>query len=124
MALNESFAHSMNKGHNRLIELLGTGYAFFLIAMFSQDRLLFLTFFTLFLGVCILCQATINTAIYFRSALLSAPSFLVWVDSTTRKLRSICCVTYTRNSSWRNHIFNSLSFTLASEHRATICTTC
>lgn len=54
MALNESFAHSINKGHNRLMgTLLGTGYAFFLIAMFSQDRLLFLTFFTLFLGVCI-----------------------------------------------------------------------
>lgn len=54
MALNESFAHSINKGHNRLLgTLLGTGYAFFLIAMFSQDRFLFLTFFTLFLGVCI-----------------------------------------------------------------------
>ncbi|MFM2607651.1 FUSC family protein [Vibrio chagasii] len=54
MALNESFAHSINKGHNRLMgTLLGTGYAFFLIAMFSQDRFLFLTFFTLFLGVCI-----------------------------------------------------------------------
>ncbi|WP_146450229.1 FUSC family protein [Vibrio kanaloae] len=54
MALNESFAHSVNKGHNRLKgTLLGTGYAFFLIAMFSQDRFLFLTFFTLFLGVCI-----------------------------------------------------------------------
>lgn len=54
MALNESFAHSINKGHNRLKgTLLGTGYAFFLIAMFSQDRFLFLTFFTLFLGVCI-----------------------------------------------------------------------
>ncbi|NOI01985.1 FUSC family protein [Vibrio kanaloae] len=54
MALNESFAHSINKGHNRLMgTLLGTGYAFSLIAMFSQDRFLFLTFFTLFLGVCI-----------------------------------------------------------------------
>lgn len=54
MALNESFAHSINKGHNRLMgTLLGTGYAFFLIAMFSQARFLFLTFFTLFLGVCI-----------------------------------------------------------------------
>ncbi|MDD1824455.1 FUSC family protein [Photobacterium sp. ZSDE20] len=54
MALNESFAHSINKGHNRLLgTLLGTGYAFFLIAMFSQDRFLFLTFFTLFLGICI-----------------------------------------------------------------------
>lgn len=54
MALNESFAHSINKGHNRLMgTLLGTGYAFFLIAMFSQDRFLFLTFFTLFLGTCI-----------------------------------------------------------------------
>lgn len=42
MALNESFAHSINKGHNRLRgTLLGTGYAFFLIAMFSQDRFLF-----------------------------------------------------------------------------------
>ena len=54
MALNESFAHSINKGHNRLMgTLLGTGYAFFLIALFSQDRFLFLTFFTLFLGTCI-----------------------------------------------------------------------
>ncbi|PMH09881.1 FUSC family protein [Vibrio splendidus] len=54
MALNESFAHSINKGHNRLMgTLLGTGYAFFLIALFSQDRFLFLTFFTLFLGSCI-----------------------------------------------------------------------
>ncbi|MGL0927075.1 hypothetical protein XM79_c11850 [Vibrio vulnificus] len=54
MALNESFAHSIKKGHNRLLgTLLGTGYAFFLIAIFSQDRFLFLTFFTLFLGVCI-----------------------------------------------------------------------
>lgn len=54
MALTESYAHSINKGYNRLMgTLLGTGYAFFLIAMFSQDRLLFLTFFTLFLGVCI-----------------------------------------------------------------------
>lgn len=54
MALNESFAHSINNGHNRLMgTLLGTGYAFFLIAMFSQDRFLFLTFFTLFLGICI-----------------------------------------------------------------------
>lgn len=54
MALNESFAHSINKGHNRLMgTLLGIGYAFFLIGMFSQDRFLFLTFFTLFLGVCI-----------------------------------------------------------------------
>ena len=54
MALNESFAHSINKGHNRLMgTLLGTGYAFFLIATFSQDRFLFLTFFTLFLAICI-----------------------------------------------------------------------
>ncbi|MCX2757214.1 FUSC family protein [Vibrio sp. Sgm 22] len=54
MALNESFAHAINKGHNRLMgTLLGTSYAFFLIAIFSQDRFLFLTFFTLFLGVCI-----------------------------------------------------------------------
>ncbi|MFH4497718.1 FUSC family protein [Vibrio diabolicus] len=54
MALNESFAHSINKGHNRLVgTLLGIGYAFFLITAFSQNRFLFLTFFTLFLGVCI-----------------------------------------------------------------------
>ncbi|MFB9143300.1 FUSC family protein [Vibrio artabrorum] len=54
MALNESFAHSINKGHNRIMgTLLGTGYAFFLIAMFSQDRFLFLMFFTLFLALCI-----------------------------------------------------------------------
>ncbi|CAH1568099.1 conserved membrane hypothetical protein [Vibrio owensii] len=54
MALNESFAHSIKKGNNRLLgTLLGIGYAFFLIATFSQDRFLFLTFFTLFLGVCI-----------------------------------------------------------------------
>ncbi|MBR9789870.1 MAG: FUSC family protein [Vibrionaceae bacterium] len=54
MTLNESFAHSLNKGYNRLLgTVLGIGYAFFLIAMFSQDQFLFLTFFTLFLGVCI-----------------------------------------------------------------------
>ncbi|NMU76265.1 FUSC family protein, partial [Vibrio parahaemolyticus] len=48
------FAHSINKGHNRLLgTLLGIGYAFFLITTFSQDRFLFLTFFTLFLGACI-----------------------------------------------------------------------
>ncbi|WP_299688200.1 FUSC family protein [uncultured Vibrio sp.] len=54
MALNESFAHSLNKGHNRLLgTLLGVSYAFFLVAMFSQERFLFLTFLTAFLAVCI-----------------------------------------------------------------------
>ncbi|WP_210472786.1 FUSC family protein [Vibrio crassostreae] len=54
VALNESFAHSIQKGYNRLTgTLLGTGYAFFLIAMFSQDSFLFLTFFALFLAICI-----------------------------------------------------------------------
>lgn len=49
MALNESFAHSINKGHNRLVgTLLGIGYAFFLITAFSQDRFLFLTFLPYF----------------------------------------------------------------------------
>ena len=54
MALNESFAHSISKGHNRLAgTVLGTGYAFFLIALFSQNQFLFLTFFTLFLALCL-----------------------------------------------------------------------
>lgn len=52
MAVNESFAHSIQKGKNRLLgTLLGTTYAFFLIAMFSQDRFMFIFFFTLFMAL-------------------------------------------------------------------------
>ncbi|MCU8501877.1 FUSC family protein [Vibrio vulnificus] len=52
MALNETFAHSLQKGQNRIIgALMGTGYALFLITLFSQDRFLFIAFYTLFLAV-------------------------------------------------------------------------
>lgn len=54
MAMNESFGHSIQKGYNRLFgTLLGVAYSFFLVAMFSQDRFLFLTFFALFLSLAI-----------------------------------------------------------------------
>lgn len=52
MALNETFAHSLQKGQNRILgALLGTGYALVLITQFSQDRFLFIAFYTLFLAV-------------------------------------------------------------------------
>lgn len=51
MALNETFAHSLQKGQNRLWgALLGVGYALLLIALFSQQRFLFLAFYTLLLA--------------------------------------------------------------------------
>ncbi|MBM7035307.1 FUSC family protein [Vibrio ulleungensis] len=51
MALNETFAHAINKGYNRLIgTLLGTVFAFILISMFSQNPTLFLSIFTLLLA--------------------------------------------------------------------------
>ncbi|MBE3901894.1 FUSC family protein [Vibrio parahaemolyticus] len=54
MALNESFAHSIHKGHNRVWgTLIGIAYALFLIGTFPQDPFLFLSFLTLFLGLCI-----------------------------------------------------------------------
>lgn len=54
MALNESFAHAINKGYNRIIgTLLGAVFAFFLIEMFSQDRLMFFTLFTSLLAISI-----------------------------------------------------------------------
>ncbi len=54
MALNESFAHAIHKGHSRVWgTLVGIAYAFFLIGTFSQEPFLFLSFLTLFLGLCI-----------------------------------------------------------------------
>ncbi|TON15083.1 FUSC family protein, partial [Vibrio parahaemolyticus] len=54
MALNESFAHSIHKGHNRVWgTLIGIAYALFLIGTFPQDPFLFLSFLTLFLGLCV-----------------------------------------------------------------------
>lgn len=51
LALNETFAHSLQKGQNRLLgALLGTGYALFLIICFSQDYFLFIVFYTLLLA--------------------------------------------------------------------------
>ncbi|MGY0615979.1 FUSC family protein [Vibrio sp. FJH11] len=58
MALNESFAHSIHKGYNRVLgTLVGIAYAFFLVALFPQDQFWFLSFLTLFLGVCILMSS-------------------------------------------------------------------
>lgn len=54
MALNESYAHSIHKGHNRVWgTLVGIAYALFLIGTFPQDPFLFLSFLTVFLGLCI-----------------------------------------------------------------------
>ncbi|MEH0741057.1 FUSC family protein [Vibrio cholerae] len=51
MALNETFAHSLQKGQNRLWgALLGVAYALLLIALFSQQRFLFIAFYTLLLA--------------------------------------------------------------------------
>ncbi|WP_153448344.1 FUSC family protein [Vibrio algicola] len=51
-ALNETFAHSLQKGQNRVFgSLMGVCYALFLLALFPQDRFLFLTFYGLFLGL-------------------------------------------------------------------------
>ncbi|MGP8304891.1 FUSC family protein [Vibrio sp. YIC-376] len=54
MALNESYAHSIHKGHNRVWgTLVGIAYSLFLIGTFPQDPFLFLSFLTMFLGLCI-----------------------------------------------------------------------
>ncbi|MCL1122549.1 FUSC family protein [Shewanella seohaensis] len=51
MALDETFAHALQKGQNRIIgALLGVGYALFLIVFFSQERFLFFAFYSLFLA--------------------------------------------------------------------------
>ncbi|GLR73947.1 FUSC family protein [Aliivibrio sifiae] len=52
MALNETFAHSLQKGRNRVFgAIFGIGYALFLLSVFPQDRFLFIAFYTLFLGL-------------------------------------------------------------------------
>ncbi|MEH0759403.1 FUSC family protein [Vibrio sp. 16] len=51
LALNETFAHSLQKGQNRVLgALMGAGYALFLISYFSQDPVLFVVFYTLLLA--------------------------------------------------------------------------
>ncbi|MEZ9232186.1 FUSC family protein [Vibrio amylolyticus] len=51
LALNETFAHSLQKGKNRVLgALMGAGYALFLISSFSQDHFLFVVFYTLLLA--------------------------------------------------------------------------
>ncbi len=61
MAMNESFSHSVHKGHRRLLgTVLGIGYAFFLTAAFPQNPLLFLTFFSLFLVFCLFMSSDKN----------------------------------------------------------------
>ncbi|MGF1692275.1 FUSC family protein [Photobacterium kagoshimensis] len=54
MAANETYGHAFRKGQNRVLgTLLGMGYAIFLIGCFSQDPLLFISFYTLFLAYCV-----------------------------------------------------------------------
>ena len=54
MAVNETYGHALRKGRNRVLgTLLGMGYAAFLIGCFSQDPLLFIVFYTLFLAYCV-----------------------------------------------------------------------
>lgn len=51
LALNETFAHSLQKGQNRVLgAIMGVGYALFLITCFSQDPILFVVFYTLLLA--------------------------------------------------------------------------
>ncbi|MFA0338097.1 FUSC family protein [Vibrio breoganii] len=52
-AANESYSHSVKKGRNRVLgTAFGISYAMFLLALFPQDHLAFITLFTLFLGFC------------------------------------------------------------------------
>lgn len=54
MAANETYGHALRKGRNRVLgTLLGMGYALFLIGCFSQNPLLFILFYTLFLAYCV-----------------------------------------------------------------------
>ncbi|PKF61575.1 FUSC family protein [Psychromonas sp. psych-6C06] len=52
MAVNETFAHSLQKGRKRFIgALIGFIYAVFLISLFAQDRFLFISFYTILLAL-------------------------------------------------------------------------
>ncbi|PMH43120.1 hypothetical protein BCU68_03790 [Vibrio sp. 10N.286.49.B3] len=54
VAANETYSHAIRKGQNRLLgTLLGACYATFLLAFFAQERLLFITFYVLFLALCV-----------------------------------------------------------------------
>ncbi|MFV7770072.1 FUSC family protein [Shewanella marisflavi] len=54
ISANESFGHGILQGKLRIVgTLTGILFALLLISQFSQDRLLFIVFFHLFLGVCV-----------------------------------------------------------------------
>ncbi|KIO37899.1 FUSC family protein [Shewanella sp. cp20] len=54
ISASESFGHGLRQGKLRLLgTLAGICYALLLIGLFSQERLLFIVFFHLFLGFCV-----------------------------------------------------------------------
>ncbi|TVP14606.1 FUSC family protein [Shewanella sp. KCT] len=54
ISANESFGHGIRQGKMRLLgTLMGVLYALVMIALFSQERLMFIAFFHLFLGFCV-----------------------------------------------------------------------
>lgn len=67
MAVNETFAHSINKAFNRLIgTLLGVIYAFFMITLLSQERVLFISFMTLILALSIFMSSDPERGYIFK----------------------------------------------------------
>ncbi|MDR9831201.1 FUSC family protein [Vibrio sp. FNV 38] len=71
LALNETFGHSMQKGRNRILgTLLGITVGITLVSLFSQDRFIFLSLITLYLGICMVFY---NHAQYGYAIKISVP---------------------------------------------------
>lgn len=71
LALNETFGHSMLKGRNRILgTLLGISVGITLVSFFSQDRFLFLSLLTLYLGTCMVLY---NHVFYGYAFKISVP---------------------------------------------------
>ncbi|WP_277432326.1 FUSC family protein [Vibrio sp. 1180_3] len=78
MAMTESFSHSVLKGHNRIFgTILGIGYAFLLVILFSQDRFLFIFFYGLFMALCLFMSTDIRRGYIFTMA-FSVCSIIAW----------------------------------------------
>lgn len=79
MAMTESFSHSVLKGHNRVFgTILGIGYAFLLVILFSQDRFLFIFFYGLFMAFCLFMSTDIKRGYIFTMA-FSVCSIIAWI---------------------------------------------
>ncbi|WP_144207052.1 FUSC family protein [Shewanella donghaensis] len=54
ISANETFGHGIQKGRNRILgTFIGIIYALLLVGLFSQSHLLFISFFLLFLVICV-----------------------------------------------------------------------